>query len=245
MTLSPYEMKILVLDRGEGAVPAALPARKYALKQTISAEGWRISLREAGSQTEILSGRERLGDLDGKEAGVRVAPPYDFSVTGLLRPGRNRLKVLVANMLVHRLRDPLSMTLPMEPIRPDRACDAFLGGMNMYYETLKYYLDLFDNGEREFAYRAESIPEHAFHAADSCEIAVPVVQHHVCRLAVDADALVIHALHFTQALLRQQRPAVQLDVPQDLVQRPIHQQDHTRVSHEFPVFGAEHGSSAG
>ncbi len=33
--------------------------------------------------------------------------------------------------------------------------------MNMYYETLKYYLDLFDNGEREFAYRAESIPEHA------------------------------------------------------------------------------------
>ncbi len=115
VTLSPYEMKILVLDRGEGAVPAALPARKYALKQTISAEGWRISLREAGSQTEILSGRERLGDLDGKEAGVCVAPPYDFSVTGLLRPGRNRLKVLVANTLVHRLRDPLSMTLPMEP----------------------------------------------------------------------------------------------------------------------------------
>ncbi len=159
VTLSPYEMKILVRDRGEGAVPAALPARKYTSEQTIPAEGWRISLREAGSQTEILSGQECLGDLarhelyprfsglisyetqfiwrhdhavaaklslgeayetaqvfiNGKEAGVRLAPPYDFSVTGLLRPGRNRLKILVANTLVHRQRDPLSMTLPMEP----------------------------------------------------------------------------------------------------------------------------------
>ena len=30
----------------------------------------------------------------------------------------------------------------------------------MYYGTLNYFLELFDNGKREFAYRAESIPEY-------------------------------------------------------------------------------------
>ena len=159
LTLSPYEMKILVLDRGKGAVPPALPAREYASKQTISAEGWRISLREAGRQTETLPPQKCLGDLgrqelyprfsgvicyekvftwqhghaagaklslgeayetaqvfiNGKDAGVRLAPPYDFSATGLMRPGCNHLKILVTNTLVHRQRDPLSMTLPMEP----------------------------------------------------------------------------------------------------------------------------------
>ena len=159
LTLSPYEMKILVLERGEGAAPQALPAREYASGQTISAEGWRISLREAGRQEEILSGQKCLGDLgrqelyprfsgvicyekqfiwqhgqqagaklslgevyetaqvfiNGKEAGVRLAPPYDFSVTGLIKPGCNHLKIMVTNTLVHRQRDLLSMTLPMEP----------------------------------------------------------------------------------------------------------------------------------
>ena len=31
----------------------------------------------------------------------------------------------------------------------------------MYYDMLKYYLELFDNGKREFAYQAESIPKYA------------------------------------------------------------------------------------
>ena len=30
----------------------------------------------------------------------------------------------------------------------------------MYYDTMNYYLDLFDSGKREFAYAAESIPEY-------------------------------------------------------------------------------------
>ncbi len=30
----------------------------------------------------------------------------------------------------------------------------------MYYGTLNYFLEMFDNGKREFAYRAESIPEY-------------------------------------------------------------------------------------
>ena len=53
--------------------------------------------------------------LNGVSIGVRVAPPYCFSVGHALRPGTNVLEILVVNTLVHRLRDPLSMTMPMEP----------------------------------------------------------------------------------------------------------------------------------
>jgi len=53
--------------------------------------------------------------LNGLEVGVRVAPPYRFPVDGALSRGTNRLQVVVVNTLVHRLRDYLSMTMPIEP----------------------------------------------------------------------------------------------------------------------------------
>lgn len=53
--------------------------------------------------------------VNGSLAGVRIAPPYRLEVTGLLKTGVNQLEIIVANTLVHRLRDHLSMTMPMEP----------------------------------------------------------------------------------------------------------------------------------
>ena len=39
--------------------------------------------------------------LNGKKVGVRVAPPWRFDVTGLLKPGDNRLEVLVYSTLAN------------------------------------------------------------------------------------------------------------------------------------------------
>ena len=53
--------------------------------------------------------------VNGREAGVRIAPPYIFDISDMLLPGENTLDVLVTNTLVHELRDYFSMSLPMEP----------------------------------------------------------------------------------------------------------------------------------
>lgn len=53
--------------------------------------------------------------VNGKEAGVRVAPPYCFEIGDLVRNGENTLAIEVVNTLVNRQRDSLSMTMPMEP----------------------------------------------------------------------------------------------------------------------------------
>lgn len=52
--------------------------------------------------------------LNGVRQGVRIAPPYRIKVEGL-RQGENTLKLIVANTLVHALKDPLSATMPLEP----------------------------------------------------------------------------------------------------------------------------------
>jgi len=53
--------------------------------------------------------------VNGKQAGVRIGPPYKFSIGDLMQPGENCLKVRVVNHLGHRQRDYFSMTMPMEP----------------------------------------------------------------------------------------------------------------------------------
>lgn len=53
--------------------------------------------------------------VNGLEAGVRIAPPYRFEIGTLIHQGENELEIIVANTLVHELRDAMSMTLPMEP----------------------------------------------------------------------------------------------------------------------------------
>ena len=53
--------------------------------------------------------------VNGRDAGVRIAPPYSFEIGNLIVEGANNLEVLVSNTLVHELRDYMSMTLPMEP----------------------------------------------------------------------------------------------------------------------------------
>lgn len=55
--------------------------------------------------------------VNGQEAGVRIAPPYRFALTGLLGPGENRLEIEVTNTLVRSspTPDPFSRYAALEP----------------------------------------------------------------------------------------------------------------------------------
>ena len=52
--------------------------------------------------------------LNGAKQAVCIAPPYRCRLQGL-RNGENTLRLVVANTLVHALKDPLSSTMPIEP----------------------------------------------------------------------------------------------------------------------------------
>ena len=53
--------------------------------------------------------------VNGEDAGVRVAPPYRFDISRLVRKGSNLLTAEVVNTLANRQRDFFSMTMPIEP----------------------------------------------------------------------------------------------------------------------------------
>lgn len=54
--------------------------------------------------------------LNGREIGVRIAPPYTFRAEGdAVQAGENRLLVRVVNTLGNQMRDAFSMSMPLEP----------------------------------------------------------------------------------------------------------------------------------
>lgn len=69
--------------------------------------------------------------LNGRKQAIRIAPPYRFKAEGLV-DGENRLTLYVTNTLVHSLRDPLSVTMPVEasgllgPVRIASGKDLYL-----------------------------------------------------------------------------------------------------------------------
>ena len=54
--------------------------------------------------------------VNGKSAGVIFMPPYSVDISGLLRPGRNEIKVTVGNLPINRF-----LGLPDQDLRPLRA----------------------------------------------------------------------------------------------------------------------------
>lgn len=66
------------------------------------------ALLDCGQVYETLEVR-----LNGICQAVRVAPPYTLLLKGL-RKGKNDLELLVTNTLVHKMRDSLSATMPVE-----------------------------------------------------------------------------------------------------------------------------------
>jgi hypothetical protein len=69
----------------------------YRRNITLSAEQARRSVRldlgEVASSAEV--------HVNGKRAGVRLAPPYRFDISGLAKAGENRVEVLIYNTLAN------------------------------------------------------------------------------------------------------------------------------------------------
>lgn len=53
--------------------------------------------------------------LNGQDAGIRICPPYRFSISKLLRPGKNQIEVEVTNTLACAIRDGFSKFMPANP----------------------------------------------------------------------------------------------------------------------------------
>ena len=71
--------------------------REFDVAQTFMAEGMKpyLDLGEVKNLAEVL--------VNGQSAGVLWKPPFRADVTGLLKPGRNRLEIKVTNLWVNRM----------------------------------------------------------------------------------------------------------------------------------------------
>lgn len=92
------------LPRFAGRVRYAFPLRADA---ALAAGPAALDLGRVGETARLR--------VNGRDAGLRVAPPYRFRLDGLLRPGDNELVVETAGTLARRLRDDLSRHLLLPP----------------------------------------------------------------------------------------------------------------------------------
>lgn len=53
--------------------------------------------------------------VNGIPVGVRICPPYEFEISGLLREGENTIQIHVVNTLVHEIKDAPSAFAVIEP----------------------------------------------------------------------------------------------------------------------------------
>jgi hypothetical protein len=51
--------------------------------------------------------------VNGKDAGIRIVPPYRFDLGRLLTDGENRITIEVSNTLVGKVRDGFSYHMPI------------------------------------------------------------------------------------------------------------------------------------
>ncbi|MBI3946317.1 MAG: hypothetical protein HY321_10390 [Armatimonadetes bacterium] len=65
--------------------------RTFALDDDYAGKRVILDLGDVAGSAEVY--------INGQQAGVRVAPPWRLDVSGVVRPGENRIEVLVANTL--------------------------------------------------------------------------------------------------------------------------------------------------
>lgn len=65
-----------------------------------------IDLGEVGEVAQVF--------VNGVDCGIKIAPPYFYDISEMIKCGENTLEVVVANTLVHRLQDNFSafLTIP-------------------------------------------------------------------------------------------------------------------------------------
>lgn len=84
---------------------------------TMRYEGDFILDNAAGGADLDLGGAYETAEIwiNGKHAGTKLCPPYRFDVGGMLKAGRNRLRIDVTNTPVRELRDFMSSFSALEP----------------------------------------------------------------------------------------------------------------------------------
>ena len=84
---------------------------RYAFAADFSADDlaidWTLDLGRVGQTARLF--------VNGADAGIRVAPPYRFALSGRLVAGRNEFVVETASTLARKLKDDLSFFLPIPP----------------------------------------------------------------------------------------------------------------------------------
>lgn len=77
-----------------------------------------LDMAEVGGHIALDLGRvgqtARLA-VNGKDAGIRVAPPYRFEIGGLVHAGKNDFVVEVADTLARKVRDRFSLFIQLPP----------------------------------------------------------------------------------------------------------------------------------
>jgi hypothetical protein len=68
--------------------------------------------------------------INGKSAGVRIAPPWKFDITSLVHPGENSLEVLVSNTLANHY----SVGLPTQYVYENQTVSGLLGPVKIEFE---------------------------------------------------------------------------------------------------------------
>ncbi len=97
---------------GEGAISPGDWSRLEGLESYSGGMWYRkeILLPETSNMRHIILDLGRVSSsaemrVNGRSAGVRVAPPWKWDVTELIRPGENRVEVLVFNTLANHYLD--------------------------------------------------------------------------------------------------------------------------------------------
>ena len=74
-------------------------------------------LEEAGTFLLNLGrvGETAVVEVNGIPVGKAILPPYEFDISGAVRPGENTLCITVSNTNVFRVRDEFSKYLLIEP----------------------------------------------------------------------------------------------------------------------------------
>ena len=101
------ESSALVNITGRRELPNFSGNIRYEWQQKIAGPGkYLLDLGRVGEAAEVF--------VNGESTGIRIVPPYVFDIS-TVKPGTNKLTVIVSNNSGHRERDDFSRYLHFEP----------------------------------------------------------------------------------------------------------------------------------
>ncbi|MDD4414988.1 MAG: hypothetical protein PHR14_10705 [Oscillospiraceae bacterium] len=92
---------------GANALPDFSGYIKYQSEFECDCKNCTIDLGAVGQTAQLY--------LNGSDCGIRVSAPYKWDISGAVKPGTNKIEVIVANTLVNRQKDYFSRFMPIPP----------------------------------------------------------------------------------------------------------------------------------